>query len=567
MYTKELDEECKKRYASLFPRMFDVVDHYAKTKPKGIALIEYDTGAQVTWKEFATSTKAMAAKLLKMGIKKGDVVATTLVLIKEHVFLMYACYRIGAIIAPLDARLKVAEVDACFSQAKPTAYFFLGKTAVNDFRPMVEEIKKNHPECKHWIQVQSDEDGILDGAQSLKAWAADIKSVYINAAITGKVAKAQKKVGKRDPCLIIFTTGSTGKPKPAVICHENILIQNIGLAVGFNVQEKDIFLIDLPPSHVGCTTEQLALAIYAGTTAVLLQIFDAAKALDAIQKYKVNDIGQIPALFAMEWRLPNYKDYDLKSLRFAIYGGQAVTRDFLEKLEAMAPLIGSGLGLTETAGFVTYTPVGASVDEIAAGIGFDMPLCPLSIRDPMKDDGFAGDEKGPGEVGEITFSGPQIFLGYLNDPVNTAKTISKDGFCYTGDLGTYDEKGLHFSGRSKLVIKPKGYQVFPTEVEDGITEALKGKVGLCAAVGVPHEVFSEAIMFFVEKVADQDLTVEELEEAAQNMAAYKRPLHYEILEPGTMPLNRVAKVDYMALKERANQIVEELRANGGWDQA
>jgi acyl-CoA synthetase (AMP-forming)/AMP-acid ligase II len=254
-------------------------------------------------------------------------------------------------------------------------------------------------------------------------------------------------------------------------------------------------------------------------------------------------------------------------LRFALYGGQAVTHDFLEKLQAMAPLIGSGLGLTETAGFVTYTPIGESVDEIAAGIGFDMPLCPLSIRDPIKDDGFAGDEKAPGEVGEITFSGPQIFLGYLNSPENTAKTISKDGFCYTGDLGTYDEKGLHFSGRSKLVIKPKGYQVFPTEVEDEMTEALKGRVGLCAAVGVSHEVFSEAIMFFVEKVPDQDLTVEELEEAAQNMAAYKRPSHYEILEPGTMPLNRVAKVDYMALKERANQIVEDLRANGGWDQA
>jgi acyl-CoA synthetase (AMP-forming)/AMP-acid ligase II len=233
----------------------------------------------------------------------------------------------------------------------------------------------------------------------------------------------------------------------------------------------------------------------------------------------------------------------------------------------MAPEIGSGLGLTETAGFVTYTPTHASVDDVAAGIGFDMPLCPISIRDPMKDDGYAGDEKAPGEVGEITFSGPQIFLGYLNDPVNTAKTISKDGFCYTGDLGSYDEKGLHFSARSKLVIKPKGYQVYPTEVEDAITEALKGKVGLSAAVGVPHEVFSEAIMLFVEKVADQDLAVEDLEEAAKNMAAYKRPSHYEILEPGMMPLNRVAKVDYMALKERVNQIVEELRANGSWDQA
>ncbi len=566
MKDPQKDEKCKKLYAELLPRMFDYVDEYAREKPKDIALIEYDTGEEVTWKDFALKSKAMAAKLRAMGIKKGDVVATTLVLLKEHVYLMYACYRIGAILAPLDPRLKVPEIDQCFEQAKPVAYFFLGKTPVTDFRPMVEKIMEKHGDtCKHWIQFQKEPEHIMPGATGVADWAAGIKGAFIKSIFTGSVRKAQREVGKRDPCLIIFTTGSTGRPKPALLCHENILIQNIGLAVAFDLQEGDRMLVNLPPSHVGCVTEQLATTIYGGGTCVLLHIFDAKKSLDAIQKYKITAFGQIPALFSMQWRLPDYDEYDLSSLRFALYGGQAVTRQFLEKLSTMAPRFGTGLGLTETAGFVTYTPLDGTVDDILASVGYDMPLCPISIREPMKEDGHAGEEKPKGEIGEICFSGPQIFLGYLNDEENTRKTVSKDGFCYTGDLGYYDEEGLHFSGRSKLVVKPKGYQVYPTEVEDFLEQALAGKIARIALVGVPHEIYTEGIMAFVEPAEGTKLSMAELEEAASEMAAYKRPSHYEMLEPGGMPLNRVAKTDYVVLKERANEIVPRLREQGKWD--
>ncbi len=567
MIDSRMEKECVSQYAKLLPRMFDYVDKWAKEKPQEIALIEYDTGEEITWKEFALRSNAMAAKLLAMGIKKGDVVATTLVLLKEHVFLMYACYRIGAVIAPLDPRLKAQEIDQCFEQAKPVAYFFLGKTPLVDFRPMVEEVMKKHKNvCKHWIQFQKEEDLIISGAVGVTKWAADIKKIFIiHGLILGKVKKAQNKVDKRDPCLIIFTTGSTGKPKPALLCHENILIQNICLGVCFGLQEKDRMLVNLPPSHVGCVTEQLATTIFGGGTSVLLHIFDAQKSLDAIQKYKMTAFGQIPALFSMEWRLPDYDKYDLSTLRFALYGGQAVTRQFLEKLSTMAPKFGTGLGLTETAGFVTYSPLNGTVDDILSSVGYAMPLCPISIRESMRADGYAGAEKKPGETGDICFSGPQIFLGYLNDEENTRKTISQDGFCYTGDMGYYDDKGLHFAGRSKLIIKPKGYQVFPTEIEDFFEQKLKGKIAGVALIGVPHEVFTEGIMAFVEKSPTVDITLAELEAAAGEMAAYKRPSHYEIIAPGTMPLNRVAKTDYVVLKEKGLEIAKQLRAAGKWD--
>jgi fatty-acyl-CoA synthase len=571
MRSAEKDQDCLKRAKELnqFPRMFDWVDRWAKEIPEKIAIIEYNTKEEITWKDFATKTKAFAAKLLAMGIKKGDVVATSLPLLKEHIYLMYAIYRIGAIVAPLDLRLKEQEVDRCFQSMKPKAYFTLGKTDVVDFRPIVESMIKKHGNanggsCEYFVQFQKEPELVVKGAVGITEFAADIKKIFIiKGLLLGSVKKAQKKVTKRDPILIVFTTGSTGYPKPALLCSENILLQNIGLAVAFDMEPSDKMLVNLPPSHVGCVTEQLATTIYGGGVSVILHIFKPDESLDAIQKYKINSFGQIPALFAMEWRLPNYSEYDISTLRFALYAGQAVSRQFLEQLSKMAPGFGTGFGLTETAGFVTYSPLDGTVDDILAGVGFDCPLCPVSIREPMNPDGAAGAEKPKGEIGNICFSGPQIFLGYLNDEENTKKTISTDGQLYTGDLGSYDESGLHFAGRTKLVIKPKGYQVFPTEVENFIENALKEKLSSVACVGVEHEVFTEAILMFVVVKPGQKVTVQEVQDAAKNMAAYKRPTHVEILKE--LPLNRVAKTDYVTLKSLSKEIVQKLRAKGGWD--
>ncbi|MFX1540953.1 MAG: class I adenylate-forming enzyme family protein, partial [Promethearchaeota archaeon] len=529
--------------------------------------IEYDTGKEVNWTEFMMSSKAFAAKLLDIGLKKGDIVATSLPLLKEHIYLMYACYRIGVIFAPLDLRLKAQEIIRNFDKIHPKAYFFLGKTERIDFRPMIAEVMKKHKKStKFWVQFQPEEDLIMDGAVGISEFTKDITEVFMKSFSTGVVEKAQDAVEKQDPCLIIFTTGSTGYPKAALLNHESVLVQNIGLAVGFDMLPEDVMCVNLPPSHVGCVTEQLATTIYKGGTSVILHIFDAEKTLDAIQKYKVTILGQIPALFAMQWRLPNYKDYDLSTLKFAIYAGQAVSKPFLEQLSTMAPRIGSGFGLTESAGFITYTNPDASVDDIVTGIGYDMPISPISIRDPMQPNGKAGDEKIPGEVGEITFSGPQVFLGYYGDEENTKNTISTDGFCYTGDLGSYDDQGLKFAGRSKFLIKPKGYNVFPTEVEDHIERALKGKVGTVAIVGVPHEVFTEGIMAFVEKAKGVDeLSVDDLESAVKDIAAYKRPSHFEIVDSGEIPLTRIGKTDYMILQTKGKDIAEKLRSEGKWD--
>jgi acyl-CoA synthetase (AMP-forming)/AMP-acid ligase II len=208
--------------------------------------------------------------------------------------------------------------------------------------------------------------------------------------------------------------------------------------------------------------------------------------------------------------------------------------------------------------------MGRTVDEIVGTVGYDMPVTPLSIRQTMNPDGTAGAELPDGQTGEICFSGPQVFTDYINNKEAYRKTVSREGICYTGDLGFRDARGLHLVGRSKLVIKPKGYQVHPAQIEDHFSQ-LRDKIAVCGAVGAPHEVFSEGVVLFVETRPGASLTRDELESHAKGIASYMRPLHYVMLAPGTLPLNRIAKTDYVSLKSRALAEVEALRNQGRWD--
>ena len=547
-----------------------VMTKYGKEKPDALAVINANTGRKVTWKEFDQTTTALALKLLDMGLTPGDFFCTSLPLLTEHLFLEYACFKVGIVFVPLDLRLKGPEVIRSLSLVKAKAYGFLGKTPVADFSALGKAVMDNCPFVDHFIQFSAPEETI-DGAQSAFALAEDARTLATAAmadpsqsALLKSYMQYNGAITENDGCLVIFTTGSTGYPKPALLSHRAITCQNMCLAAAFEIDSNARMLVNLPPSHVGCQTEQLMTTLFSGGTAVILHIFDAELSLKAIQDHKVNCFGQIPALFNLQWRLPNYDDYDLSTLKFALYGGQQVSRTFLERLSAMAPGFGTGLGLTETAGFVTYSPLDGTVDDILAGVGYDMPVYPMTIRKPMKPDGSAGDEVPEGETGDICFNGPQNFLGYVNNPEATAATISTDGFLYTGDLGFVDDKGLHFAGRAKHVIKPKGYQVFPAQIEDHFCE-LRDKVAACGVVGVEHEVFSEGIVCFVEKKPGVELTAAELEAHAKGIAAYMRPLHYVILGPAGLPLNRVAKTDYVLLKENAVEDVKNLRDQGGWD--
>ncbi len=521
-----------------------VLAWWSSRKPADPAIISYDRGQTVDWLTLDGVSSKLALELVRRGFRKGEFLAVSLPMSLEHILLEYACLKTGVIHTPLDLRLRPAEVLRCLDTIKPKGFAFISSD-------LAAQVKLDCPFIEHyWTQPDLTELVAREATPS-------------SAGLTAESKKALASLQEDDAAQAIFTTGSTGPPKAALLSHRNITCQNFCLGTAFGFKAERI-LLNLPPSHVGGQSEVLMTALFCGGSVVTLEAFDPVKSLDAVQKHSVTMLGQVPAMFQFEWRLADFSRFELSSLNKVVYGGQQVSRQFLERMARMAPLIATGLGLTETSGFCTYTPMTSSVDEVAAGIGFDMQLYPMSIRGEMNADGTAGDELREAEIGHICFQGPQTFLGYVNDAESTSRTVSKDCFLYTGDLGWRDRHGLHFSGRSKWMIKPAGYQVFPGDVENHIC-SLQDKVSLCGAVGAEHHLLSEAVVAFVEKKPTSELSIEELRRHAKQLASYMRPLHYVVLEPGRMPLNRAAKIDYVKLSEMARQEVELLRAKGRWD--
>ena len=244
-------------------------------------------------------------------------------------------------------------------------------------------------------------------------------------------------------------------------------------------------------------------------------------------------------------------------------------RDFLQKMASMAPKFGTGIGMTETAGFTTFTPDGIDVEEMAGQVGRSFEhLAKVSIREPMNEDGTAGKEVDDGKTGDICYHPPIVFIGYYNNPEATQRAISKEGILYSGDLGYFKDMGsyraLYLAGRKKFIIKQKGYQVFPDEVQAFIAE--HEKVLDVNVVGMPHKIFDEGIFAFVKQKEGVTLEAEEMMGHCKGIAAYKRPQHVEVWPADKpFPLTRTTKVDKLELQKIAASVIEKLRESGGWD--
>lgn len=559
-----------------FTRSFDCIDVWAERRPDAVAMIQHEDGRHFTYRQFSRLTTFFALKLLDMGITAGDRVATQLVLVPEHLALMYACFRIGAIFAPLDVRLSDTEVVRDINKIRAAAFFFLGKTPVRDFRTVGKAVHDHCSSVIHLIQMTPDPapGDIIPEARGITSLMNKSRLIWLKLKdlMTGRLKHVQETLNGRTPALIIYTTGTTGEPKPAVLCHENILVQNRILERGIDYQgDPSTFtiLVNLPPSHVGCITETLMTTLFMGGKAVLLRIFDVGQTLEAIQKHRIKVLGMIPTMYRMLWNHPDYETYDLSSLEFAAYAGAPVDLPFLKKLAAMAPNVGTGLGMTENAGFATFTLPGTPAEAMVDQVGQTFPdLADVTVRKPMNPDGSAGDALPDEEIGEICYHPPIVFLGYWDQPEETRKTVSTDGILYTGDIGCFriiqEQRSLCLAGRRKFIIKQKGYNVFPGEVEAHIAQ-LAG-VDIAEVIGMKHALFDEGIVAFVRPCPGSDLSPAQVNEHCRKIAAYKRPQHVEIWpHDKELPLTRSAKVDKLQLKIVAEPIINDLRKRGAWD--
>jgi len=520
-------------------------DYLAKAdqeRPDHIAFLYGDE--RITYRQFAQQVKKLACYLMKLGVQKGDRLAYLITPRPEFFYLYMAASRIGAIITGIGTRQSNKEIEYVLNNSEAMALFTLHSMYEYDYQERLEKILPNCPSVKHVFIIGGPTK--LENALSFDEILQGDYSEYESA-----LMEREAQVSTHDGLIIVYTSGSTGVPKGALMSHQNIIhmcLVEIGMC---EAGADDIWINHLPANHVGGATEIGATAIVANSTQVL-EPFNPARTLELIGKHKVTILGQVPTMYAMEFALPDYDKYDLSSLRTAVISGSAAPMETLRKMkETLCDNVYNCLGLTEVSGLITYTEKGASLETLNLTVGKVAQDFEMKLVDENRQ------EVSDGVVGEIAYRGTSVIKEYFKLPEQTAAAFDDEGWFYSGDLGFIDEDGnLRMVGRSKEMYITNGENIYPPEVEDAIMRY--PGVMLCAVVGVPHEIAGHVGRAYIVPLPGHQIDPEELKEFLKEyLATYKIPREYVFRE--MLPMTLLGKIEKKLLRQ---EIEEELKQKG-----
>ena len=464
----------------------------ARTTPGRVAID--CRGVETTYAELDARSDRVAAGLLDAGLVPGDRVATLTAASPEHVVVFFACAKAGLILMPLNTRLAPPELRFQLEDAEPAVLLRSGEYA--DLAATL------HERCAGLEELGSDRSEL---------------------AATGP--------RDDDGLLLVYTSGTTGKPKGALLTHANCFWTNLSFDRVAGVAAEDTVLQVLPQFHVGGWNVQPLLAWWKGATVVLEPAFDPARALALIAEKRVTTMMGVPATYLFMAQEPGFAKADLWTLRRAVVGGAPMPEALLETWHERGVEIVQGYGLTEAAPNVLCLPP----EDAARKRGFagkPYPHVDVALRDT--ESGRLLD--GPAE-GELLVKGPNVFTGYWRSPEATAAAFA-DGWLVTGDVAARDEEGYYrIVGRTKDMVISGGENVYPAEIENALHE--HPAVKEAAVVGVPDERWGEACLAFV--VLAGEATEEELVEHCRvRLARYKVPKGVRFVD--SLPRNALDKV-------------------------
>jgi acyl-CoA synthetase (AMP-forming)/AMP-acid ligase II len=506
---------------------------WAEERPDKEALIFGEK--RVTFRQFYDTTVRTAKLLLSLGVKKGDRIFTLSAARDEWLYHYMAAGMVGAIWYGLNPRYTADEFLYQVKDAQPTVGFVVRwyDFIQRDYKDDMAAVKEANPGLKHLVVIGDPWEGTLSWEQEVKKDRPELDEA---------LKKRMAEVDADDPTLIIYTSGTTGKPKGALLTHRNIIaaieVEAEHFMVGHEPGEGK-FLLHFPINHVAGAVEIAYACIYSGVPMVLMDKFDAGATLAAIAAEKITVIGQVPAMFLLEFRLPDFDTYDLSSIKNYVWAGAAAPEGMVKRLAATGATLITGYGQTENAGFITYSKAGDSIDDLVKTVGRCAPAFEIKIMDNN------GKEAPRGEVGEIWMKGDLVMKGYWNNPSATAETIVAGGWLRSGDLATIDERGyITIVGRTKEMFKSGGYNVYPREIEAVIE--MHPNVAFVTIVPIPDETWQEVGKAFIMPVPGTEVKEEELREICKkHLANYKVPKEFEVRP--FLPLLPTGKINRLAL--------------------
>lgn len=498
----------------------DWVDHWTRERPTSLAVV--DGSVRLTWAELAATVARWSAALMQAGVVPGDRIAMLAAPGVPFLSSFLATAAIGGIWVGLNPRYTPSELDRLVETVSPRFVFV--------------DVSIAGSGIVHWMQGTSPATTVIafggravpgcEGLDSFLSCAERVPEATVEARCVS--------VDPRDPCLLVFTSGSTGMPKGA-------LISQWSLTGASEVQVREWgrdplrVLDNLPINHIGCVGDLGAFTIVGGGTLVFMPRFDPAAMLDIIEGERITVLGQVPSMFTMLLDHPAFDAAKLASLKLIFWGGAHASGALVKRLRALAPSLATSYGQTETVGSVTFTPVDASESELAQTVG--RPVPPYLVRVRSLD-------SGSGDIGEVEILSPFRFNGYWGDAEATAKAVDRDGWLRTGDLGTLDGSGaLRLTGRVHRVFKSGGYNVSPTEIEAALLD-LPEVVDTCV-VGVEDPLWGHVpVAFLVTSTADRDAEPF-IARLRDRLANYKVPKRLVFLD--ALPRLPIGKVDVKEL--------------------
>ncbi len=517
---------------AVLPRISDYVSRFSEQTPDEIAMV--CRGRRINYADAAAQVDSWACALLAAGVRKGDRVAMLCTPRAEFWIVFLATAKIGAIWVGLNPHYSSREVEYVIGDAKPRVFVTLSSAGNRSFLPYVDELASKHPEL---IVVTIDE--AAPGNTELESFIA-AGSGYPKKSMTDAAAA----VDTLDPALIVYTSGSTGAPKGAVLSHYSLTYGATMQTTHFQLDEPSL-VVCFPINHVASVADTCATTLVKGGKIVFQEQFDPSASVRATIEERCTMMGGVPTMFQMQMETDEFRTGDFSALKTVLWGGAAMPVEFIRKLQKLDKRMLTAFGMTETACHVTYTDASAALDVLAQTVGRPDPHCEVRTETA---NGQHATERNPGE---LQVKGEFLMLEYWNRPEATRDAFTADGWLKTGDLAYQREDGnICLVGRLSDMFKSGGYNVYPREIET-VLEAHPG-IATAAVVGVPDPLYQEVGVAYLKRESGRAVSAADAEEWCRTrMANYKIPKRIEILDE--LPLLPVGKVDKQALRQMAQQ--------------
>jgi acyl-CoA synthetase (AMP-forming)/AMP-acid ligase II len=478
-----------------------------------IALI--DAERRISYAEFDRRTDKLASALRDRGVRQGDRVASLQYNSAPFLELLFATAKLGAIFVPINFRLAPPEIAYLLADSGADIFVWSGPLS-----QLARDALRGEG-----VRVRL---GVTVGGNP-----SDDEADYQALLDSGEPRALDMRVPGSDVAMLMYTSGTTGRPKGVMLTHDNLMWNAINyLTTGRGIRASDRTVTVAPMFHIGALGVHTLPLLYVGGTVTILPSFDPAQTLTTMANERVTVQFLVPAMWTALMNAPDFETYDLSSLELAITGGAPCPLPVLEYFQSRGIPFQEGFGMTETAPGATLLDAD-HVKEKSGSIGRPMFYTQTQIVDE-------NDREVPtGEVGELVLRGPNVFVGYWGLPQATAEAF-RGGWFHTGDLGRVDDEGfITLVDRKKDMIITGGENVYPIEVEQVLWR--HHAVREVAVVGVPHSNWGETPIAVVTVQDGAGVGSDELIAfTRERLAHFKCPTRVEYVSE--LPRNAAGKV-------------------------